>query len=405
MSLESPGDSVPALVLGSGLNGLGVARSLGTMGIPVYLADTDMRRSELRTRYATPLKLSAMHGQELLDDLVACAEMRFAGQRPVLVLTQEQSVRTVAMAQEMLRPLFRFLLPSGELLETLMHKEGFDRLAAQTGLRVPRTVHVMGRGDIDAALALIFPLIVKPALHSPVYELAAFRKAYLVNEVDEAHQLLEQILAVLPDVVVQEWVPGNDSDIYFCLQQMSSEGRLESSFVGHKIRSWPPNVGGTASCTSAVEYAANLTEITAGFFSQVGMCGLASMEYKRHAVTGEFVAIEPTVGRTDYQEEVATLNGVNLPYAYYCSAIDEKDGMHRTQDTKRNLVWRDRSADEQSLAHPDQVVRNWPQGCGEICDALWRSEDPRPWVAAQWLRVARKSKRLFNRFTPERNTK
>lgn len=403
MSRKTRVSDVPALVLGGGLNGLGVARSLGSAGVRVFLADTDIRCPELRTRHARALQLSALGGPGLLRDLSELGSGRFAGQRPVLILTQEQTVRTVAAVLDELRPLFRFLLPAGDLLETLMHKEGFACLAAQIGLRVPRTVHVRQSADIEAALALAFPLVVKPAFHFPDYS-RLFRKAYRVDAPAEGCELLEKILPVLPDVVVQEWIPGNDSDIYFCLQQLSEEGKAEASFVGRKIRSWPPNVGGTASCMSAESFADELANRTASFFQRVGMRGLASMEYKRHELTGEFVAIEPTVGRTDYQEEVATLNGVNLPLAYYRAAIGEPGFARTSVDRLSAAIWRDRAAEEQSSSHPDQIVKGWPPGSGKVYDALWRAADPGPWLAAQCQRVSRKGGNLFNRFRRERTT-
>lgn len=394
-------EQVPALVLGSGINGLGVARSLGAVGVPVYLADTDVSRPELHTRYARALQLEALHGPGLIRELTELAASRFPGRRPVLVLTQEQTVRAVATQQDALRPFYRFVLPPGDVLESLMHKEGFDRLATETGLRVPRTVHVRTGADIETALRLDYPLIVKPALHDPDYQ-RTFRKAYRLGGADEARVLLERILPVLPDVVVQEWIPGSDSEVCFCLQSLSADGRPLASFVGRKIRSWPPNVGGTASCTAASEWA-EAAEITADFFGRVGMRGLASMEYKRHAVTGELVAIEPTVGRTDYQEEVASLNGVNLPYAYYRSALDAETPPVAVAPV-RNLpvVWRDRQADRQSLARPEQTVRGWPQAHGPVRDALWRIDDPGPWLAALRQRAARKARSLLRGRTPER---
>lgn len=402
MNREVIDGPVPALVLGSGFNGLGVARSLGMRGVPVYMADTDTKRPEMRTRYAHGLGVTALQGDPLIRDLQALAQTRLAGSKPVLVLTQEQTVRTVASARAILSPLFRFLLPQEGVLDTLMHKEGFDRLAAQVGLRVPRTVHVRDAGDIDTALALTYPLIIKPALHAPIYE-QRFRKAYRLDDADTACELLGRILDVLPDVVVQEWIPGNDSDIYFCLQQLAANGQIEASFVGRKIRSWPPNVGGTASCIAAPE-CAELSTITANFFTQVGMCGLASMEYKRHAATGEFIAIEPTVGRTDYQEEVATLNGINLPYAYYCSARGTALPSQKSA-SKTPVIWRDQQSDQQSSRHPDQVVQGWPVIHGPVRDALWRRDDPWPWLIAQGQRLARKSGDLLNRFNPAWKTK
>lgn len=387
----------PALVLGAGLNGLGVARSLSAAGVPVYLADTDINRPEMRTRHACKLQLPALHGEPLIRELTSLAEARFSGRRPVLLLTQEQTVRTLAAAQEVLRPGYRFLLPSSRVIETLMHKQGFNRLAAETGLRVPRTMHVRGEADVEAALLLSRTLIVKPALHALEYE-RYFRKAYRIENPDEARILLGRILAVLPDVVVQEWIPGNDADLHFCLQHLSRDGHAVASFVGRKIRSWPPNVGGTASCTGAPE-AEELSAITARFFARVGMRGLAGMEYKRHAVSGEFIAIEPTVGRTDYQEEVSTLNGVNLPYAYYCSVLDADFCSYGRAGAP--MIWCDRQADRQSSVHPDQSVRGWPEGHGAVRDALWRGGDPGPWLATQWRRAMRKGGSICHRIFPD----
>ncbi len=61
--------------------------------------------------------------------------------------------------------------------------------------------------------------------------------------------------------------------------------------------------------------------MTTQFFQAAGVIGMASMEYKRDTRSGEFRMVEPTIGRTDYQEEVATLNGVNLPHAAWCSEL------------------------------------------------------------------------------------
>jgi len=56
---------------------------------------------------------------------------------------------------------------------------------------------------------------------------------------------------------------------------------------------------------------------TKAFFDKTGFVGMCSMEYKQDQRTGKFFMIEPTVGRTDWQEEVASLNGVNIPLAAY----------------------------------------------------------------------------------------
>jgi len=53
------------------------------------------------------------------------------------------------------------------------------------------------------------------------------------------------------------------------------------------------------------------------------LVGFGALEFKRSGRDGRLCAIEPTVFRADYQAEIATLNGVNLPLAFYCLATDQ----------------------------------------------------------------------------------
>ena len=49
--------------------------------------------------------------------------------------------------------------------------------------------------------------------------------------------------------------------------------------------------------------------------------GVGSLEFKRDRKTVKFMIVEPTVGRTDAQEEIATLCGVNIPLIAYSTAL------------------------------------------------------------------------------------
>ncbi|APZ43486.1 hypothetical protein [Acidihalobacter ferrooxydans] len=374
---------VPALVLGGGLNGLGIVRSLGAAGVPVYVAESRRDDPALSSRYARPLYLPALHGETLLAELERLGAERFSGNRPVLVLTQEQSVRTLGSAQERLQPFYRFLLPPSAPLDALMRKPDFSAMAAAAGLPAPATVRVCRGEDIEAALALRFPLVLKPAWHAPSYVRAGLAKAYRVDTPAAAHERIETMLRALPDVVVQEWVEGGDDAIYFCLQHLNTAGQSVASFVGRKLRSWPPRVGGTAACTSAPQAQA-LIERTARFFARHQVQGLAGMEYKQNE-QGEYLAIEPTVGRSDYQEEVATLNGVNLPLAYYLDALGQ-GGEYRS-GANRSVVWMDTESEQRAAQAQGRPAGRWPQAHGPMRSALWRARDPMPWLAQRARRL------------------
>ena len=85
-----------------------------------------------------------------------------------------------------------------------------------------------------------------------------FSKAYVVTSMGDVERLYAEIFPFMPDMIVQEWIEGDDSDIYFCLQYIGDGGTAVASFVGRKLRSWPPRIGGTASCIAAPEHAHEL---------------------------------------------------------------------------------------------------------------------------------------------------
>lgn len=390
----------PAVVVGAGANGLGVARSLAHARVQTWLLDTDARRPEMYTRAAKPLAVRALQGEALVEDLERLAGTLFRGARPVLFLTQEETVRTVSQQRERLADHYRFALPARETVEALQHKQGFQRLAEQHDAPIPPLVHVRSPGDLSGLARLHYPVVVKPGGRHAEYA-RRFKKAYRVEDAGQAAELVGRILPVMPDVVVQEWIEGPDSSIYFCLQYLDRQGRVAASFTGRKIRSWPPQTGGTASCTAAPEAHAELSRLTEQFFRATGVVGMASMEYKRDARSGAFRMVEPTIGRTDYQEEVATLNGMNLPYAAWCSEVGA--AFPEPAPVARPRVWRVRSEDLQSAAVQKQQTSQGLEGASVI-DALWRGSDPMPSLVQGWRRVQRALQRRTTKIMPGSQT-
>lgn len=378
----------PAVVLGAGINGLGVARSLARAGVSAWLLDADGHRFEMRTRAARSLTLTDMHGPALIDELVRLGTTRFAGVRPVLLLTQEESVKLVSRERERLSPLYRFNLPPKALLEALLHKHGFQRLAEQFSCPIPALVRVGTAAELPTLERLRYPVVVKPGERHDGYG-RQFKKAYRVETAADAMELVGRILPVMADVVVQEWTEGPDSSIYFCLQYIDAQGEVTASFTGHKVRSWPPQVGGTASCAPAPEAHAELSALTTKFFRDAGVTGMAAMEYKRDARTGAFRMVEPTVGRTDYQAEVATLNGVNLPHAAYCGALGLSFPVPRLPS--RSIAWRVRSEDVQSARAQRQRANSGFEAMDKIVDAIWRWSDPMPGL----VNISRRAKQTL----------
>jgi predicted ATP-grasp superfamily ATP-dependent carboligase len=375
---------LPAVVVGGGLNALGIVRALGSAGIPVIVADTDPRSPAMRSRYGSKLRCAALEGEDFVKamlDLGAKYERKL-----MLFVTEEKTVTEISKSRARLAARFHLRLPEHERLMALMHKQGFQDLAEAVGAPVPRTVRLESKADLPRIEALTFPCVFKPAAKSYEYG-ARFKKAYKVQSPAEVAELYEQIFPVLADMVVQEWIEGADNEVYFCLQYVGEGGEIVSSFSGRKIRAWPPRIGGTASCTAAWEVSDELDQMTARFFAQVGFTGMGSMEYKRDERDGRFYMVEPTVARTDFQEEVASLNGVNIPEAAY----RYESGLPQVAPKKVPVprIWREPLIDRWSLEEGGGGVDQRSAG-HKVCDAYWRWNDPRPWLDLMLGRIGAK---------------
>lgn len=356
-----------AIVVGLDLNGLGVARSLGGAGVSVIALETDLAKPACATRHVTLRQIGDISGPALVEALMRLGEE--LTDPAVLFLTQEASVFTVSRERERLQAVFRFSMPPDDVMRKLLDKLTFQTLAEGLGFAIPRAARLTRGAAADAIEALRFPCILKPATKDPEYG-KRFRKAYKVAGPKEALDLWREISQVIPEVIVQEWIDGGDADVYFCLQYRPPAGAA-TSFVGRKLRQWPVLVGGTACCVPAPEAAEELTATTNRFFAAVGFTGLCSMEYKRDRRDGRYYMVEPTVGRTDYQEEIATLNGVNIPYAAYCGEL----GLPAPEaHARKPRGWRDAPADARARA----ATEFSPPAGVPIADALWRPGDPMP---------------------------
>lgn len=372
MLAAAPSAQIPAVVVGGTDNcgGLGVVRSLGQAGVPVIVVDREATAPALHSRYARKVLMRELSGHAFVQGLLTLQASLQS--RPVLFLTSDEAALTVSEYRGELTRGYRLRLPEHDRLASLMKKTDFQRLALEHGFPIPRSVRIRSSNDLGSLAGLSFPAVVKPSVKTEDYLMHEFERGYPVASLEQAESVARRILPVLPDLIVQEWIDGPDSAIYFCLMYRGSDGPV-SSFTGRKLSIWPPGVGTTASCIAAPEAHDQLHRLTEAFFSAVSFCGMGSMEYKRDARTGEFFMIEPTVGRVDWQEEVATLNGANIPLAAYLHEIGAEAAP--AEAPSRPVIWRD-GARHWKAARVGSAGATFSDA--EVRDAYWRLNDPLP---------------------------
>jgi predicted ATP-grasp superfamily ATP-dependent carboligase len=375
------GTKVSAVILSADVAGLGMARSFGIAGVPVILVDLDSRLPGMHSRYVRSFLVKGTSGPALIDGLLALRT--HLDHRPILFLRSDVQVHAVSQYRERLGDAFQIRLPEHRCLCELLHKGSFQRIAEKHGFAIPRAVSIREENDFSTLAQINFPAVVKLCDAESLFRTGA-RRPERVWSRDQAVAIFRAAPAEAPEFIVQEWVEGDESDIYFCLQYRGERGITVSSFTGRKLRCWPPHTGLTASCTAAPECADELELLTTQFFNKTQLVGMCSMEFKRDKRTGQFFMIEPTVGRTDWQEEVATLNGVNIPLAAYhyelglpLPAIDRP---------RRPLIWTYTPSYWLSVFVSRSFHDSRPPGT-RMKSACWRLEDPVPFAlfCFEWI--------------------
>ena len=371
-----------AVVVRGELNGLGVIRSLARGGVPTILMETTRLHAGAWSRFCRVRIVEEFHGPQLIRGLLAL--QRELGERPVLILTDEMAVLTVSKHRDLLDKAYRIELPSPDMVATLGDKAQFQEFAERHGLPVPRAATIKSEADLLKLNDLRFPVIIKPADKRPVY-LGKTDRLHICPDRLQCSALCRQLVGPAGELVAQEWIEGPDQNIFFTLFHQGRGSDALTIFSGRKIVCNPPEVGSTAFCTAAPDVAAELEALTKSYIALCDYQGLGSVEFKFDAAARRFVIIEPTVGRTDWQEEIATLSGVNIPLAAYRHAMglpplpSHADSSVAWQESV--LRWKGRT----KLSAPAKVY-----------DGYWRLRDPMPAVVHYGHAVAKQLRRAVS---------
>ena len=384
---------VPVVVVGESLNCLGIVRSLSGHGIEMHVVATTRWCAPALSRFARLERIADLEDRTLVDALKALS--RRLGRRAVLMLGGDRQVDIVNDHRDELEPLFQFTLPDAAKVRALANKASFQQFAQAHDLPVPRTAVVNSGDELLAALReLALPLVLKPADKLQVLSGRAER-AVRVDTLAQAESAATRMLAASGCIVVQEWIAGGDADIYFALFVCDHESQVRAMFCGRKLVCDPPDVGSTGICVDAGEHSDAVAREAERFIGASGYQGIGSVEFKLDRRTGCFMIVEPTIGRTDWQEEIATQCGVNLPLQAYLAECGLPAAPSRRESAPQ--AW------SASLFYkrPRDTL---PPGV-RIRDGYLRLSDPLPglyhYLVEEFARrVLRRANRLLHRTSP-----
>ena len=181
------------LLLGGETNTLSVARSLGRLGVPVHVSAASKCVAGF-SRFATGphFLYSPAEEKEVLWKklLVENPEPLLDG--ALILALNDAAISFTASYQAQLRK--NYLLESNDpkLRERLLDKKETLRIAAESGLGVPKSWRVDSTTDVrDLASRVDYPILVKP-IYSHLFQAVFGVKLFMVSSSDEAIDIIEK---------------------------------------------------------------------------------------------------------------------------------------------------------------------------------------------------------------------
>lgn len=266
-----------AVILGTSITGLAVARNASDLGLDPVLVD-DEAGIAAKTRAA---KVRIFPGSD--DDRIIRALARRAADGPCcLIATSDKWLRFIARNRAALeRDFHRILHPSNDVLEVCLDKRKFADFCARTGFRSPRTFNLRDRRKVQ------FPLILRPTESNRVAR-KIVEKARLVRTSEELDRLLPEYSRAGVEPIATESLLGRD------LEQWSvGLARNGVAIAGITARKLRPSAH-ACSVGTFVELAwdQKVWDLGVSVIEALDLQGFGEAEILRDAKTGEMFVIE-----------------------------------------------------------------------------------------------------------------
>jgi predicted ATP-grasp superfamily ATP-dependent carboligase len=386
-----PATDTPVVVLGMFNHvGVGLLRSLGRLGVPMYAVHPDARAPSAVSRYCRQTFPWDV-GRSAHEDSVAYLRDVSAklGTRPILIPTEDVSCMFVEDHTEVLQQ--HFVLPGQPpgLARALSSKREMHALCKRHDVPTPETHFPTSRDEVESFISTAtFPVVVK-LVETPVFEaddlLRVGAGKAITQDASELLDVYDRIQdGAYGDVLLQEYIPGGPESVWIFNGYFDANSDCLISFTGRKLRQYPPDTGQTSLglCT----WNETVGVMTRRFLKEIGYRGIVDLGYRYDERDGKYkmLDINPRLGAA-FRLFVAT-NGLDVARALYLDLT----GQSVPESTPREgRKWFVENYDLVSCAKLGRERRlkfkDWRRSFRHVEEAAWfASDDLAPFGMMWW---------------------
>jgi predicted ATP-grasp superfamily ATP-dependent carboligase len=379
--------------------GLGVIRSLGRLGVPVYGVHEGPFAPAANSRFLQGRYFwnpGVSDAARLVDGLLRLADR--IGEPAVLFATDDAGAIFLAEHGDALRSQYLFPCPQPDLPRRLADKYSLSQLCRELDVPTPQVVIADSGTTIrQFAADAGFPLVAK--LTEP-WRGHGLHSTTIITDSAALSRIWAACSQAGARLMLQEFIPASAQSDWFFHGYCDSSCACRPAFTGIKERSYPVRAGLTSLGRSAVND--GLRAQVSGLLAAIGYRGIMDLDLRWDARDGEFKVLDfnPRLGaQFRLFEDTA---GVDVAIAQYLDLTGQQLPHGEQVPDRRLLVENyDPIAAASYLRSGELGVRAWAASLRGIDEMAWFARDDLRPFGLMCLRMgARLVSRPFARRKP-----
>jgi predicted ATP-grasp superfamily ATP-dependent carboligase len=325
----------PSVILGMFETGLAVGRSLGRNGIKVfgfdYKKDVGFYSKYIKAEIC-PNPMS--DEKNFIDYLINFGEkLQF---KPVLFITSDNFINSISRNRNKLNKFYFINLPDHNIIESITDKNKQYQLALKANIPLPTTYLPNDLEEIERIKHKIkYPAYMKPK------DVTSWRKAishsikgFVLNNPQELIEKYKYVLEKGLEVIIQEIIPGPDSNLFKYNSYVSQNKEFLLQFTLRKVFQNPIHFG-IGVTVKSIKYPELMT-IGKRFIENINYNGISSVEFKLDSRDGKLKLIELNP-RYWQQNSLADICGMNFPLMNYLDVTQQNP--KPIDNFREDIIW------------------------------------------------------------------
>ena len=326
---------INVIFLGAGPTALAGIRELGENNIQTYTIGLNPYETALFSKYTK--KLGNANPEKNPEKVIKILNS-FPSEKNsinIIIPTGDESVEFLSKHKEKLKNKFVFSLLENDISDLFLNKAKFASIVERVGIPHPKTWTSSSSELLkDWGKKVMYPCIIKPVYYHKWAKIYGLKKGFIVHSLGELIQVYKEISKNFNKLIVQEIIPGDDSNIVVFTANFE-KNKVKQIFTGRKIRQYPINFGTTTCAVS--ENIEEIKEYSIKLLNYIGYNGVCDVEFKYDARDKEYKIIEVNVRIGRWYRLVTKSNKKPLLSSIYSMAKLNKN-LEEVPE-KENIIW------------------------------------------------------------------